>query len=145
MAGVEGRSGKARTVGATAPTARAETTAPWLAQALKELAEVRRGAEMDGPIPTEVAGREADALLRYLAARVASAPGVSDDPFEAVGVEFYGAGQNRVLFVIERDSAATYLESIEEESGRARFPEWKTMMDAIGLRGLQRAGIPVSA
>lgn len=125
------------------PYAVGTTPAPWLPQALEELDEVRRGFEVDGPLPTETALREADALLRHLATRVASAPGVSDDPFEAVGIEFYGAGRNRILFVIERDGAATYLESIEDQSGRARFREWRSMVDAIGLRGLERAGILV--
>lgn len=126
------------------PRAAGTTMAPWLPQALEELDEVRRGFEVEGPLPTETAVREADALLRYLATRVASTPGVSDDPFEAVGIEFYGAGRNRVLFVIERDGAATYLESIEDKSGRARFREWRSMVDAIGLRGLERAGVLAS-
>lgn len=125
------------------PYAVGTPTVPWLPQALEELDEVRRGFEVNGPLPTETALREADALLRYLATRVASAPGVSDDPFEAVGIEFYGSGRNRILFVIERDGAATYLESIEDQSGRARFREWRSMVDAIGLRGLERAGIVV--
>lgn len=114
--------------------------APWLGDALHELDDIGQGIEVDGPPPTAIALREARALIERLAAAVTEAPDVADDPFEAVAVEFCGPGPNRVLFVIERDGAASYFEHIGGRSGDGRFENWAAMMDALGWQGLRRAG-----
>lgn len=114
---------------------------PWLDEALREIEDIRSGVEVDGPPPTSEALRGAVELLSTLARSVGSVPGVVDDPSEAVGVEFAGIGRNRVLFVIEKDGSASYNEFIGGQSAWARFPGWRRMMDAIGWRALERAGV----
>lgn len=117
----------------------------WLRDALSALEEIRRGIEVDGPIPTDEALTAAAALLGALAGTVDSVPGVVDDPAEAVGVEFVGVGRNRVLFVVEKDGSASYNEFIAGRSAWGRFPKWELMMEAIGWRGLERAGVVPSS
>lgn len=114
--------------------------APWLDDALRELDDIGEGMEMDGPPPTAMARREARALIHRLAISVSNPPDVGDDPFEAVAVEFCGPNRNRVLFVVERDGAASYFEHIGGRSGDGRFENWKEMMEALGWQGLRRAG-----
>lgn len=117
----------------------------WLRDALTALDDIRRGIEVDGPIPTDEALTAAVALLRALAGTVDSVPGVVDDPARAVGVEFAGVGRNRVLFVVEKDGSASYNEFIAGRSAWGRFPRWQLMMEAIGWRGLERAGVVPSS
>lgn len=126
----------------TRPAADAVTvTDGWLGDALRTLDEIRNGFEVDGQAPTAKALAGAESLLRRLAGSVASEPGVVADPFAAIGVEFIGPRGDRVLFVIEGDGSSSYVEVIGEDSAQGHFSNWMAMMDAIGLRGLTRAGI----
>lgn len=126
----------------TPPAADAVNVADgWLSDALRALDEIRNGFEVDGQAPTAVALTGAEGLLRSLAGSVASEPGVVADPFAAIGVEFIGPGGDRVLFVVEGDGSSSYVEVIGEDSAQGHFSNWIAMMDAIGLRGLTRAGI----
>lgn len=113
----------------------------WLDDALRTLDEIRNGFEVDGQVPTAEALAGAEALLRRLADSVVSEPGIVADSFAAVGVEFIGPGGDRVLFVVERDGSSSYVEVIGDDSAQGHFSNWMAMMDAVGLRGLARAGI----
>ena len=113
----------------------------WLPEALDDLNEIRQGVEVDGPRPTPTAVREARDLLKRLAEVVLDAPGVVDDPAEAVGIDLYGVSGSRLLFVIEKDGQTSYYELMDGYSSRGRFPNWRRMMDAIGRRGIERAGV----
>ena len=115
--------------------------ASWLGDALRELDGLGKEIKVDGRPPTAAARREARALLRRLAASVTAAPEVMDDPFEAVAVEFCGAGRNRVLFVLERDGSASTNQYIDGRSADGRFENWQEMMEAVGWQGLRRAGL----
>ena len=126
----------------TRPAAEAGTvTDGWLGDALRTLDEIRNGFEVDGQAPTAKALAGAEGLLKRLAGSVASEPGVVADPFAAIGVEFIGPRGDRVLFVIEGDGSSSYVEVIGEDSAQGHFSNWMAMMDAIGRRGLTRAGI----
>lgn len=114
---------------------------PWLDEALRDLDDIRRGSEVDRPIPTRMVFGEAEALLRRLGSTILDPPGVMGDSLAAVGIEFIAESGNRVLFVIESDGSASYLEFIAGEFSRARFSTWPHMVDAVGWRGLERAGV----
>ena len=132
-------------IGAAASTAAVRRDspglAPWLDEALRDLDDIRRGSEWDRPIPTRVVTGEAAALLRRLGSTIPDPPSVVGESLDAVGIEFIAESGNRVRFVIESDGSASYLEYISGEFSRWRFPPWPQMMDVIGWRGLERAGV----
>lgn len=114
---------------------------PWLREALRELADIGRGVELDGPIPSVVALREARELLIFLAQRVDQAPCVTEVPTQAVGIEFYGRPRGRVMCVVKADGTTVCLNSVDGNSRYASFENWRDMMDEQGEQMLSRLGV----
>ena len=115
----------------------------WLDSALEELDEIARGIEVDGPKPDAEVVAAARKSLRNLSELVASPPAVDDDGTGGIGIEFAGKERDRILFIIETPQSFAYYELIGGRSTRARSTNWKDLMTAIGVSGIQRAGISV--
>lgn len=116
-------------------------SAEWLGEALADLDEVAAGIEVDGPIPDETVVSTSREFLRDLAQRVETDPGVDHDGCGGVGVEFVGRDRNRILFIIENDRSAFYLEYLGGEGASARYDDWRQMMSSLGDSWIVRAGL----
>ena len=123
--------------------ARDAASPPWLREALRELAEIGEGVEVEGPTPSAEIVAEARALLRRLAEWADDAPAVDDDADGGVSVEFYGRKGCRLLLIVESDGSAVYQELVAGRVTTQGFASWRQLLETCGLAAFRRTGVPI--
>ena len=118
-------------------------SAPWLREALRELAEIGEGVEVEGPTPSAEVVAEARALLRHLAEWADGAPAVDDDADGGVSVEFYGRKGCRLLLIVESDGSAVYQELVAGRVTSQGFTSWRQLLKTRGRAAFRRTGVPI--
>lgn len=122
--------------------ARQSTDPNWLSDALQEIEEASREADLEGFFAiTSLAKSKAASLLGALATRVTEAPMVDPTPEGGISIDFRTEDRDGVLLICEPDGSGTYFESIGGKKGRGRYSDALDLLSAAGWSALTRAKI----